>query len=435
MARRRRIRRGVSAGTVVMLTITLLTVGLGAWTLPRLAGNLEDVTFDPGVYIQALAQTQPESQAEVITVYEPAATPVPEAAPTATPAPESRSVTFAFGGQVSVDNTMRKAVRVEGDYYDFSGIFDVITPYLSQADVAMLTLEAATAGADADYDVYNAPDALLTALQDAGVDVINLGTERILDKGIAGLTRTRDLAEQMGFDVVGANRSLDESLLPLTFEVNGVKCAILSYTYGLSSTGSQKGTKDQRAYSVNTLDAARVRLDVKQARAQGAQVVVVACHWGKRSNTKASTDVKGIAESILDCGADAIIGTHPTSVHTMERRTVTWEDGTEHEVFVAYSLGNFLTNERDDTANITGVLLTLRFTVEPGADSAKITSASYLPTWVMRWQDSIYHYRILPSGTLTQPAEMTNSVYRNMRRSYEDMIKKLGTDAALPIEE
>ena len=40
-------------------------------------------------------------------------------------------------------------------------------------------------------------------------------------------------------------------------------------------------------------------------------------------------------------GADIILGAHPHVVQTIDRITVTTDDGTQREGVVAYSLGNF----------------------------------------------------------------------------------------------
>ncbi|GHU72310.1 hypothetical protein AGMMS49992_07990 [Clostridia bacterium] len=424
-------RRGVSFGTWLMLAVTVATIGLGAWVFPRLSGNLDEVAFDATAIIQALAATA-DPGATPVPAYQPTLEPIAE--PTATPAPQARVITLGAAGQIFLDSTLRKSGLLETGSYNYDSIFDAITPYTAALDAMMVTLETTVTDASP-YDAYCAPSEILTSLKKAGVDIINLGTERILEEGIEGLNKTRAAAEKNGFSVTGAHRSSDEQALPLTFDLNGVKVAILSYTYGLSTVGVKQGTKDQRAIAVNIIDPETIRADVATARGQGANLVIVNVHWGKRSNTKPSTDCTKLVDQIADCGVDVILGTHPSYVHKMERRAVTWADGTEHELFVAYSLGNFLSNERDSAEQIVGMLLSMQFTLDPGATTVRMTDAKWMPTWVMRWGGGPYQYRLLPAGTETQPEEMTNSIYRNMRRAYEDIIKRYGDSAAVPIAE
>jgi len=429
MARR---RRPVSLGTYCILIITALTIGLGAWVFPRIAGDIDDIKIDTAALISALVSTP-----------QPGATPVAmsqnsemtfEPLPTPSLPPQSKTVTITAGGQIWLDSTLRRSGLQDGQYYNYDDIFTAITPYMNRSDITMVTLES-TVSQSGSYDQYLAPAAILNSLKSAGVDIINLATERIFDYGMDGLANTRASAEQLGFSVTGAHRSADEQWLPLTFEVNGIKVAILSYTYGYSNTGGSRGNKDQRAIAVNIMDAETIRNDVRSARGRGANLVIVNLHWGKQGNTRPNTDQTQLVNAIIDCGLDAIIGTHPYTVHDMEKRNVNCVDGVNRDVFIAYSLGNLLTNVRDNAQQIIGNLLTLQFTLENGADSVRLTDAYYLPTWQMRWETDKYYFRILPAGTETKPAEMTDTIYRNMRRAYEESIKKLGDEPARHIAE
>jgi poly-gamma-glutamate synthesis protein (capsule biosynthesis protein) len=413
-----------------MILVTCVTVGMGLWIFQNVAGDLEDVQINAAVMIQALAATAPPPGVRA-TAAPLAAT----ATPAPTPTPAALVVTLNAVGQINLDSTLRKSGALEDGGFDYDEIFTDIKAYLGRADVTLVTLESAVIP-DAALDTYNAPVEILTALNKAGVNIINVGTEHILDKGLEGLAATRETAERMGFDVIGASRSAEEQGRLLLIDVKGVKIACLSYVYGLSSTGAKKGNAQSRAYSVNLLEADRVVSDVQRVRQQGAQLVVVNVHWGKRSNTRPNAEVTKLTEQIAASGADVILGTHPTSVQTFERRWVTLADGAAKEVFIAYSLGNFLTNERDEASAILGTVLSLQFTLDPGANQVRLSDARYLPTWVMRYQtNSKYHYRIVPAGKEAQPAEMTNSVFRNMRRAYEDLLKRVGQEAAVSYAE
>ncbi|MDR2506105.1 MAG: CapA family protein [Oscillospiraceae bacterium] len=424
-------RRPVSLGTYIMLVLTILTVGMGVWVFTRIAGNIDDIHIDTAALIGALVSTQNPNATEQVAQL-PDATPIPS--PTPTPIPLGKTVTISVGGQIWLDSTLRKSGAQDDGMFYYDDVFGAITPYMNKADVTMVTLESTVTSAGS-YDTYRAPSAILNSLKNAGVDIINLATEHIFDYGKDGLANTRASAEQLGFSVTGANRSAEEQALPLTFEVNGIKIAVLSYTYGLSTAGSKQGTKDDRAIAVGTMDADLIRGNVRSAREQGANLVIVNLHWGKQANTKPNAEQTALVDAIVDCGVDAILGTHPTYVHTMEKRNVNCIDGVNRNVFIAYSLGDFLTNERNESNQIIGTLLNLQFTLDNGSSAVRLTDASYMPTWQMRWQEDKYYFRVLPAGTTSQPSEMTNTVYRNMRRAYEDNLKKLGSDAARPIEE
>ena len=422
-----RRRRQVSLGTYCMLIITALTIGMGAWVFPRLAGDIDDIRIDTAALIGAIVSTPQPGATPVAMAQIPEATHEP--LPTPTLPPQSKTVTVTVGGQIWLDATLRKSGQQEDRNFYYDDIFTAITPYMNQSDVTMVTLES-TVSQTGSFDTYLAPASILSSLKNAGVDVINLATERIFDYGMEGLANTRASAEQLGFSVTGAHRNADEQWLPLTFEVNGVKVAVLSYTYGFSNAGSGRGTREERAIAVNLAKAETIRDDVRTARNRGANLVLVNIHWGKQSNTRPNDDQARLVDEIIDCGLDAIIGTHPTTVHSMERRNVYCVDNVNRDVFIAYSLGDFLVNNRDSAQHIIGNLLTLQFTLDNGSQSVRLTDARYMPTWLMRWEAGQYHYRIIPAGTEIKPPEMTDTIYRNMRRAYEEIVRKLGDDAA-----
>ena len=124
-----------------------------------------------------------------------------------------------------------------------------------------------------------------------------------------------------------------------------------------------------------------------------------------------------------------ILGTGPTNVHRMEKRQV--EDG--RTAFIAYSLGNFLTDDSRETNDITGVVLHLEMQWDAQARLLSFDGSWYMPTWIMRWRENgSARYRILPAGSSTMPENMTDSIYVNMKKSYQAMVDKIGTDAAAP---
>ncbi|MEG0766884.1 MAG: CapA family protein, partial [Clostridia bacterium] len=285
-------RRGISAGTVLMLLVTIGCIGVGGWVWERIAGDADFTQFQPARLMQTLAfqgesarvMTEKQSNEQPQTKRAPVQPPATVLAPTPTPAPTARVITLHAVGQIQLDATLRRAYYdAESETYDYSEILQPIAADMAAADLTIATLESTLAGEDAEYGNYNAPDVLLDALKVAGVDLINLSTERILDFGLDGLKRTRDVAESMGFAVVGANRSADEKQMQSSFQINGIRGVILSYTYGLSSTGARVGDDVQRANAVNLLDVDTVKADVARARMQGAEVVIVNVHWGKRS--------------------------------------------------------------------------------------------------------------------------------------------------------
>ena len=70
-------------------------------------------------------------------------------------------------------------------------------------------------------------------------------------------------------------------------------------------------SSQQRAFAVRYLDMGTIRSDIVQARAQGAEIVLVCAHWGVEYQTQPSDVIRNQAQEILEAGADVILGSHP----------------------------------------------------------------------------------------------------------------------------
>lgn len=90
--------------------------------------------------------------------------------------------------------------------------------------------------------------------------------------------------------------------------------------------------------------------------AELADFVVVGTHWGVEDSHTITDAQRTLAQQLADWGADVIVGTHPHVIQNAEWRTAA--DG--RQVFVVYSLGNFLSTQSKKDQMI-GAILSLQF--------------------------------------------------------------------------
>ncbi|MEH7154897.1 CapA family protein [Neobacillus drentensis] len=77
----------------------------------------------------------------------------------------------------------------------------------------------------------------------------------------------------------------------------------------------------------------QVSKDIKELRAQGAQIILVHYHWGSERHYAPDSSQQSLARYTIDSGADLILGHHPHVVQGIE----------EYKgKFIVYSLGNFM---------------------------------------------------------------------------------------------
>ena len=84
------------------------------------------------------------------------------------------------------------------------------------------------------YPAFSAPDEYLTAIHNAGFNVLITANNHSLDRGRKGLERTIQLIDSLKIPHAGTylNAEERENKYPLLLEKKGFRIAILNYTYG-----------------------------------------------------------------------------------------------------------------------------------------------------------------------------------------------------------
>lgn len=276
------------------------------------------------------------------TVSVPELTPDPTPDPTPTPAPE---VTLLMVGDILLHTPVAKSGKTEEGGYDFTAVFANLQEEITAADLALVNQEVIIGGEElgiSGYPSFNAPYELGDALSDAGFDVILHATNHALDKGKRGLVNCMAFWEENYPEkaVLGIHDSEEDQQEIYVYEQDGIRIAILNYTYGTNGISLPK----DMPYGVDLLEKERVIEDLQRAD-ELADFVIVCPHWGTEYQLKESKAQREWAQLFADNGADLVLGTHP---HVIE--PVKWVDDT----LVYYSLGNFVnwtSGTREGVAN------------------------------------------------------------------------------------
>lgn len=250
----------------------------------------------------------------------------------------------AFGDTMCHLTNIKNAYDSSKKDYDFSNVFKNVKNYLEDADITIGNLETTFAGSSRGYTGYptfNAPEVLGKNLKDMGVDVLTTANNHCMDKGNSGLVSTLDYLDKFEISHTGTARSEEEQNSILIKDVNGIKIAFLSYTYGTNGIT----IPSDKPYSVNLIDKELIKKHIDSARAQNVDVICVSMHWGLEYKLKPNTTQKELADFLFDNGVDIILGSHPHVLEPMEKRTITLADGTTKDGFIIYSLGNFVSGQ------------------------------------------------------------------------------------------
>ncbi len=415
MARRRKTRRGVSLGTVVMLTLTgLVLVGFFA-LLPVFTGH-SDIRVDAENLAVAIDQSlsQISTISRNVTAAQPQATqkspfvntPVPQGAdsaptPAATAAPTSLSFSLCATGSVKLNSKVQKALT-DDDGYHFELLTDQMQGAMT-ADLSIATLEN-TLIADQKLTDVNLPADMLLPLRSAGINALCLGFPNILDGGVSGLEATRQAVQSAGMTPYGAYASQQQRDEATLLNINGISVALLSYQNDLSSAGRKKTTNEERAFAIAGQQASTIASDIERMRQNGANVVVVSLCWGKAWAASPTAAQKELAQTIADAGADIILGTHSGTLQTIQVLTANRGDGQYHPVLCAYSLGNLFTYDREKRSGLAGALLKAQVVYDTATGCVAFDNLTYTATYSWRGKDNgVVRFRVLLNNGQTYP--------------------------------
>ncbi len=285
----------------------------------------------------------------------------------------------AFGDTMCHLTNIKNAYNSSTKDYDFANVFQNIKKYTQNADIAIGNLETTFAGSSRGYTGYptfNAPEILGKNLKDIGVDVLTTANNHCMDKGNSGLVSTLNFLDNYGIAHTGTARSEDEQNTILIKDVNGIKIAFLSYTYGTNGIT----IPSDKPYSVNLIDKELIKKHITSAKEQNVDVICVSMHWGIEYKLKPNSTQKDLADFLFDNGVDIILGSHPHVLEPMEKRTITLNDGTTKDGFVIYSLGNFVSGQIYANTKST-VILDIQITKD-SEGKISIDSVKYTPVYL-----------------------------------------------------
>ncbi len=313
--------------------------------------------------------------------------------------------------------------------YNFKPYFEPIKSIIESADIAVGNFEGTTCGDDIyeyqGYPLFNAPDEVLDAIKYAGFDVLSTINNHSLDTRKTGVIRTIEKMDARGLAHVGTYVEKPETRVIMQ-DVKGVKIAFLAYTEMLNGLDSVLSPEDLDAM-INKLDESKIKEDIAYAKENKADLIVMIVHWGDEYMQTPNARQKDWADFMLSEGVDIIFGSHPHVIQDAE--DLIYND---KRVFVAYSTGNFISNQRTEeelpAQTEDGVILTLKIKKSGETGKTTIEDIEYTPTWVYRGKQegkTTFTYRILPVMEYIESGDYSAEAKERMRRSYKDTMSKL----------
>lgn len=271
----------------------------------------------------------------------------------------ARTVTVAAVGDVLLHDMFQKWASEQKD--GFYGAFQPVADLIGAADVAFANLEGPAAEGVASngkpvrppdkrydkavyrgYPMFNYHPSVITDLKRAGFDVLTVANNHSLDRHQLGVDRTIEALRKAAMPYTGTRHREAMSapwhaIVPVRSAAGAFNIAFLGCTYGTNGLPDRANQVlhcyEQRDEVAKTVRDLAARADV--------HAVMVAPHWGNEYQHRPDAKQIEWAREMLEAGATAILGAHPHVMQPIEKYTT--KDG--RETLIAYSLGNFVSNQ------------------------------------------------------------------------------------------
>ncbi|MBR3233022.1 CapA family protein [Candidatus Saccharibacteria bacterium] len=242
-------------------------------------------------------------------------------------------LTFAQTGVTAMSRGMNAKMAQVGDGKFFSAN---IAEFLRQFDLTHTSNESSFSNWASAANICSDPR-FIDTLVDIGLDVVELTGNHNVDCGYEDAIATFEKYQELGIKTVGGGRSATEAEVPLTISRKGTGITMLAYN---QSTG---GATWGETPGANQYYPENAQTRIAEAKARGDFVIVdvqfnecnayasVAEDPTCDRADSAPGDQVGMFRSLIDMGADVVVGTSAHQTQTFER----YNNG---EIY--YGLGN-----------------------------------------------------------------------------------------------
>ena len=291
----------------------------------------------------------------------------------------------------------------DGTGYDFAEVFEYAAPYISAADVSIGVFEGVLGGTTKNFsqsnfddgkELYiNLPDAFADAVKNAGFDLVTTANNHLLDCGLDGALRTIKILGDKQIDFLGTYATLADknNRRVKILERDGIKLAILAYTYGANNfdtddlIGGENSFVSSFLVGADSPNFASVKAAVEEdftlAKSHKPDLIIVLPHWGTQFADVPDDFQRTWQKIFIDCGADIIFGDHTHSVQPIEF------DG---KTLTLFSPGNFANIYREHDGDASAMV-----EVYIDRTTKKILGGSVIPLWTESKLNG--NYRALPT--------------------------------------
>lgn len=242
-----------------------------------------------------------------------------------------------------------------------------VSSIFTKDDYTLVNLETtftdSNVKAHKDGDVFynfKGPKEYVNILTNASIEGVTIANNHIYDYGSQGVKDTVNTLKENKIDICGEGYKI------LT-DIQGIKFGFLGYT-GWEYSNELK---------------TKIIGDINELKKQGAKVIIPYFHWGIERLYEPYDVQKNLARFAIDNGANAVIGSHPHVIQSMENYK---------GKLIAYSMGNFCFGGNSNPSDKRTFILQFKVNIEdnklaeleykviPAMISSRSDKNDYIPT-------------------------------------------------------
>ncbi len=268
---------------------------------------------------------------------------------------QPKEFSIVASGDVMLGRRVADAMRKQGVHYPFAQV----ALYLRDADLAFGNLESPLSLQGTPLPGkgiwFRGDPKGAEALREAGYSVMSVANNHTLDYDTPAFLDTLAVLREQGIAPVGGGKDPAEATRPAVKEVHGRKVAFLAATEMADIFWSWKyrRTLEVKADQPGVVKLDELQLvDAVKALKGKADIIIVSLHWGTEFSDYPTEEQRRIAHSLVDAGANLIVGHHPHCLQGVE---------VYRGSLIAYSLGNFVYDKQTRPKSQEGLLLKVFF--------------------------------------------------------------------------
>ncbi len=327
-------------------------------------------------------------------------------------------IKLTFVGDLMCHLPQLNSARISKDSFDFKPSFKYIKKFLENSDITFGNLETVI-GEEKDnykgYPVFNSPPEFIEALKYAKFDFLFTSNNHSFDQEILGIIRTIQVLKAYQINYLGTYLSQSDYDSLRIISKKNFRIGLLAYTYGLNINLNKKYN-----YATKIIDTVLIKKEIEKLKEKDVDIILVYFHFGDEYKRKPSLYQKEIVRKTIMYGANIIVASHPHVVHPI---IIYNSNNKIRKTLVAYSLGNFFSNQRWRYSD-SGIILNINLSKNNSA--VTIDSISIIPTWVYKGLiDRKTQFYIIPCDT----TKIDNFYFLNnydkmlIKRSYNDVME------------